>query len=93
MFALLGCYAAYAGSLPTFRTFLRLESVALVLYLSVYSYLCSSNYSLFSVVLVFPVGEVSFGLSVMVSIIRSHGNDYLPYHFEGSSRLLDLSDR
>jgi NADH-ubiquinone oxidoreductase chain 4L len=41
-------------------------------------YLCSFNYSLFFVVyfLVFSVCEGSLGLSILVSIIRSHGNDY-----------------
>jgi NADH-ubiquinone oxidoreductase chain 4L len=50
----------------------------LVLYFSIYFYLCSFNYSLFFVVyfLVFSVCEASLGLSILVSIIRSHGNDY-----------------
>jgi len=40
--------------------------------------LCSFNYSLFFVVyfLVFSVCEGSLGLTILVSIIRSHGNDY-----------------
>jgi hypothetical protein len=39
--------------------------------------LCRFNYSLFFVVyfLVFSVCEGSLGLSILVSIIRSHGND------------------
>jgi NADH-ubiquinone oxidoreductase chain 4L len=52
--------------------------VVLVLYFSIYFYLCSFNYSLFFFVyfLVFSVCEASLGLSILVSMIRSHGNDY-----------------
>nr|YP_009295398.1 NADH dehydrogenase subunit 4L [Reticulitermes flaviceps]YP_010352215.1 NADH dehydrogenase subunit 4L [Reticulitermes affinis]YP_010352267.1 NADH dehydrogenase subunit 4L [Reticulitermes parvus]AMX23102.1 NADH dehydrogenase subunit 4L [Reticulitermes sp. A TB-2016]QFP98689.1 NADH dehydrogenase subunit 4L [Reticulitermes periflaviceps]AOI20230.1 NADH dehydrogenase subunit 4L [Reticulitermes flaviceps]UOL50309.1 NADH dehydrogenase subunit 4L [Reticulitermes affinis]UOL50361.1 NADH dehydrogen len=59
-------------------TLLSLEFIVLVLYLSVYFYLCGLNYSLFFVVyfLVFSVCEGSLGLSILVSMIRSHGNDY-----------------
>ena len=57
---------------------LRLEFVVLGLYFSIYFYLCNFNYGLFFVVyfLVFSVREGSLGLSILVSIIRSHGNDY-----------------
>jgi len=59
-------------------TLLRVEFVVFVLYFSIYFYLCSFNYSLFFVVyfLVFSVCEGSLGLSVLVSMIHSHGNDY-----------------
>nr|AQP28075.1 NADH dehydrogenase subunit 4L [Macrotermes sp. B TB-2017] len=59
-------------------TLLSLEFVVLVLYFSVYYYLCSFNFSLFFVVyfLVFSVCEGSLGLSILVSMVRSHGNDY-----------------
>jgi len=59
-------------------TLLRLDFVGLVLYFSVYFYLCSFNYSLFFVVyfFVFSAFEGSLGLSILVSIIRGHGNDY-----------------
>jgi NADH-ubiquinone oxidoreductase chain 4L len=55
-------------------TLLSLEFIVLVLYLSVYYYLCGLNYSLFFVVyfLVFSVCEGSLGLSILVSMIRSH---------------------
>jgi NADH-ubiquinone oxidoreductase chain 4L len=61
---------------------LRLEFVVLVLYFSIYFYLCSFNYSLFVVVyfLVFYVSEGSLDLSILVSIIRSHENDYFQYY-------------
>nr|AIY62084.1 NADH dehydrogenase subunit 4L [Parrhinotermes browni] len=59
-------------------TLLSLEFIVLVLYMSLYYYFCSFNYNLFFVVyfLVFSVCEGSLGLSVLVSMIRSHGNDY-----------------
>ena len=49
-----------------------------VLYFPIYFYLCGFNYSLFFVVyfLVFSVREGSLGLSILVSMNRSHGNDY-----------------
>jgi NADH-ubiquinone oxidoreductase chain 4L len=58
-------------------TLLRLEFVVLVLYFYIYFYLCNFNYSLFFVVyfLVFSVCEGSLGLSILVSMIRSHGNE------------------
>ena len=60
-------------------TLLRLEVVVLVLCFPIYLYLCSFNYSLFFVVyslVFFSVCEGSLGLSILVSMIRSHGNDY-----------------
>nr|QAX91151.1 NADH dehydrogenase subunit 4L [Schedorhinotermes medioobscurus]QAX91164.1 NADH dehydrogenase subunit 4L [Schedorhinotermes longirostris]QAX91177.1 NADH dehydrogenase subunit 4L [Schedorhinotermes translucens]QAX91216.1 NADH dehydrogenase subunit 4L [Schedorhinotermes sp. 5 MW-2019]QAX91255.1 NADH dehydrogenase subunit 4L [Schedorhinotermes sp. 9 MW-2019] len=59
-------------------TLLSLEFIVLALYLALYYYFCSFNYSLFFVVyfLVFSVCESSLGLSILVSMIRSHGNDY-----------------
>nr|YP_009104743.1 NADH dehydrogenase subunit 4L [Macrotermes natalensis]AIT76167.1 NADH dehydrogenase subunit 4L [Macrotermes natalensis] len=59
-------------------TLLSLEFIVLVLYFSVYYYLCNFNFSLFFVVyfLVFSVCEGSLGLSILVSMVRSHGNDY-----------------
>ena len=59
-------------------TLLRLEFVVLILYFFIYFYLCGFNYNLFFVLyfLFFFVCEGSLGLSILVSIIRSHGNDY-----------------
>ena len=49
----------------------------LILYFSIYFYLCGFNYSLFfSCFLSFFVCEGSLGLSILISIIRSHDNDY-----------------
>nr|AIY61616.1 NADH dehydrogenase subunit 4L [Hodotermopsis sjostedti] len=59
-------------------TLLSLEFMVLVLFIVMYYYLCSFNYELYLVVifLVFSVCEGSLGLSVLVSMIRSYGNDY-----------------
>nr|AIY62032.1 NADH dehydrogenase subunit 4L [Glossotermes oculatus]URH16511.1 NADH dehydrogenase subunit 4L [Glossotermes oculatus] len=57
---------------------LSLEFLVLALYFSMYSYFCSLNCALFFAVyfLVFSVCEGALGLSILVSMIRSHGNDY-----------------
>nr|WMY24010.1 NADH dehydrogenase subunit 4L [Psammotermes sp.] len=73
-----GVWAFSSGRSHLLVTLLSLEFIVLVLYLSIYFYLCGFDYSLFFVVyfLVFSVCEGSLGLSVLVSMIRSHGNDY-----------------
>nr|ATL76475.1 NADH dehydrogenase subunit 4L [Stylotermes sp. CN13]ATL76488.1 NADH dehydrogenase subunit 4L [Stylotermes sp. CN14]ATL76514.1 NADH dehydrogenase subunit 4L [Stylotermes sp. Chi-156] len=73
-----GAWAFCSSSSHLLVTLLSLEFIVLVLYLSIYYYLCGFNYSLFFVVyfLVFSVCESSLGLSVLVSMVRSHGNDY-----------------
>nr|WHM51585.1 NADH dehydrogenase subunit 4L [Dolichorhinotermes tenebrosus] len=59
-------------------TLLSLEFIVLALYLVLYHYFCSFSFNLYFVVyfLVFSVCESSLGLSILVSMIRSHGNDY-----------------
>nr|YP_009250762.1 NADH dehydrogenase subunit 4L [Rhinotermes hispidus]AMX23115.1 NADH dehydrogenase subunit 4L [Rhinotermes hispidus]URH16771.1 NADH dehydrogenase subunit 4L [Rhinotermes hispidus] len=59
-------------------TLLSLEFIVLALYLFLYYYFCSFSFNLYFVVyfLVFSVCESSLGLSILVSMIRSHGNDY-----------------
>nr|WGO58181.1 NADH dehydrogenase subunit 4L [Centrocolumna ericea] len=59
-------------------TLLSLEFIVLILYLILYSYLNSFNYELFfsMVFLTFSVCEGALGLSILVSMIRSYGNDY-----------------
>nr|YP_010184516.1 NADH dehydrogenase subunit 4L [Thysanoteuthis rhombus]QVH33948.1 NADH dehydrogenase subunit 4L [Thysanoteuthis rhombus] len=39
--------------------------------------LFSNDYSLMMVIVVFGVCEASLGLSLLVSLIRAHGNDYV----------------
>nr|QXJ42370.1 NADH dehydrogenase subunit 4L [Euprymna scolopes] len=38
---------------------------------------CSSDFSLMMVIVVFGVCEASLGLSLLVSMVRCHGNDYV----------------
>nr|YP_010946631.1 NADH dehydrogenase subunit 4L [Margattea nimbata]WGO57349.1 NADH dehydrogenase subunit 4L [Margattea nimbata] len=59
-------------------TLLSLEYIVLILYLMIYLYLLEMDYELFfsMVFLTFSVCEGALGLSVLVSMIRSYGNDY-----------------
>nr|WGO57947.1 NADH dehydrogenase subunit 4L [Hemithyrsocera longiseta] len=59
-------------------TLLSLEFIVLVLYLMLYFYLNLFNYEYFfgMIFLSFSVCEGSLGLSILVSMIRSYGNDY-----------------
>lgn len=57
---------------------LSLEYIVLVLFLLLYIYLNILNYERFFriIFLTFRVCEGALGLSILVSIIRTHGNDY-----------------
>nr|YP_010620937.1 NADH dehydrogenase subunit 4L [Bundoksia longissima]WAX39268.1 NADH dehydrogenase subunit 4L [Bundoksia longissima] len=57
---------------------LSLEFIVLVLFLMLCIYLNSFNYELFfsMIFLTFSVCEGALGLSILVSMIRSYGNDY-----------------
>lgn len=57
---------------------LRLEYIVLVLFYLLFIYLNIINYEgFFSIIfLTFRVCEGALGLSILVSIIRTHGNDY-----------------
>nr|YP_010621028.1 NADH dehydrogenase subunit 4L [Hebardina formosana]WAX39411.1 NADH dehydrogenase subunit 4L [Hebardina formosana] len=59
-------------------TLLSLEFIVLLLFLMLYMYLNCFNYELFfsMVFLTFSVCEGALGLSILVSMIRSYGNDY-----------------
>nr|AVN67630.1 NADH dehydrogenase subunit 4L [Paratemnopteryx couloniana] len=59
-------------------TLLSLEFIVLILYIILYSYLNMYNYELFFSMgfLTFSVCEGALGLSILVSMIRSCGNDY-----------------
>nr|QAX91138.1 NADH dehydrogenase subunit 4L [Schedorhinotermes lamanianus] len=78
IFYVCGMWSFTSNRKHLLSTLLSLEFIVLVLYLSLYYYFCSFNYNLFFVVyfLVFSVCESSLGLSILVSMIRSHGNDY-----------------
>nr|YP_010016392.1 NADH dehydrogenase subunit 4L [Paraleuctra cercia]QOI73894.1 NADH dehydrogenase subunit 4L [Paraleuctra cercia] len=59
-------------------TLLSLEFIVLSLFLVLFIYLNKGNYELYfsMVFLTFTVCEGALGLSVLVSMIRTHGNDY-----------------
>jgi NADH-ubiquinone oxidoreductase chain 4L len=59
-------------------TLLSLEFIVLALFLGLFEVLNIINYeNFFSIIfLTFSVCEGALGLSVLVSIIRTHGNDY-----------------
>nr|YP_063382.1 NADH dehydrogenase subunit 4L [Pteronarcys princeps]AAT76657.1 NADH dehydrogenase subunit 4L [Pteronarcys princeps] len=59
-------------------TLLSLEFIVLSLFLILFIYLNLLNYELFfsMVFLTFSVCEGALGLSILVSMIRTHGNDY-----------------
>nr|ASL24545.1 NADH dehydrogenase subunit 4L [Semanotus bifasciatus] len=58
---------------------LSLEFVVLSLYLNLFFYLCFLNYSVFfsMIFLTMSVCEGALGLSILVSMIRACGNDYV----------------
>lgn len=59
-------------------TLLSLEYLILRLFLFLYLYLIKNNLEIYFIILflVFSVCEGALGLSVLVSIIRTHGNNY-----------------
>nr|YP_010596105.1 NADH dehydrogenase subunit 4L [Ectomocoris horridus]WAJ48437.1 NADH dehydrogenase subunit 4L [Ectomocoris horridus] len=60
-------------------TLLSLEFLSMCLYIVLFSFLffCSSSYYFLLVYLVFIVCEGALGLGILVSMIRSHGNDHI----------------
>nr|YP_010946904.1 NADH dehydrogenase subunit 4L [Salganea incerta]WGO57661.1 NADH dehydrogenase subunit 4L [Salganea incerta] len=59
-------------------TLLSLEFIVLILYMIMCNYLNEFNYEFFFVMilLTFSVCEGALGLSILVSMIRSYGNDF-----------------
>nr|YP_010852739.1 NADH dehydrogenase subunit 4L [Philagra albinotata]WGL39479.1 NADH dehydrogenase subunit 4L [Philagra albinotata] len=62
-----------------FLCLVSLEFIILSLFLMIMMYLLNFNYELYfsMIFLTFMVCEGAMGLSVLVYLIRSHGNDYL----------------
>nr|QIV24740.1 NADH dehydrogenase subunit 4L [Eurynassa australis] len=58
---------------------LSLEFVVLSLYLNMFTYLsgCSYEYFFSMIYITVSVCEGSLGLAILVSMIRTHGNDYI----------------
>nr|ALF04110.1 NADH dehydrogenase subunit 4L [Styloperla sp. YZD-2015] len=59
-------------------TLLSLEFLVLSLFLLLFMFLNNFNYELFfsMIFLTFSVCEGALGLSILVSMVRTHGNDY-----------------
>lgn len=57
---------------------LRLEFIILSLFMLIFIYLVSYNIEIYVLIifLIFIVCEGALGLSILVSIIRTHGNNY-----------------
>nr|YP_010501928.1 NADH dehydrogenase subunit 4L [Ptomascopus plagiatus]UXC94694.1 NADH dehydrogenase subunit 4L [Ptomascopus plagiatus] len=57
---------------------MSLEFIVLSLYFSIFLYLSNYSYEFYfsMIFLIMSVCEGALGLSVLVSLIRSHGNDY-----------------
>lgn len=60
------------------RILLRLEFIILSLFILIFIYLVSYNIEIYVLIifLIFIVCEGALGLSILVSIIRTHGNNY-----------------
>nr|UPL65672.1 NADH dehydrogenase subunit 4L [Helcomeria spinosa] len=60
-------------------TLFSLEYLVLIVFLTMYFFMLSLNYEMYfmMIFLVFTVCEGALGLSVLVNMIRSHGNDLL----------------
>nr|AVN67211.1 NADH dehydrogenase subunit 4L [Allacta australiensis] len=74
-----GCLVFCSNRSHLLITLLSLEFIVLINYLMLYYYFCFFDYELFfsMVFLTFSVCEGVLGLSILVSMIRSCGNDYL----------------
>nr|YP_009943620.1 NADH dehydrogenase subunit 4L [Hemerobius spodipennis]QOD41874.1 NADH dehydrogenase subunit 4l [Hemerobius spodipennis] len=59
-------------------TLLSLEFIVLSLFYLIFNYLLNYEYEMFfmMIFLVFSVCEGVLGLSILVSMVRTHGNDY-----------------
>nr|YP_009918063.1 NADH dehydrogenase subunit 4L [Ephemerella sp. Yunnan-2018]QLP88965.1 NADH dehydrogenase subunit 4L [Ephemerella sp. Yunnan-2018] len=75
---LVGMYVFSSRRKHLLMTLLSLEFIALSLYMLMYLFLVTKGSELYftMVFLTFIVCEGALGLSILVSIIRTHGNDY-----------------
>lgn len=74
----IGSFAFISNRKHLLSTLLRLEFIVLVLFIFLFFILDVINFELyFSILfLTFSVCEGALGISILVSIIRTHGNDY-----------------
>lgn len=75
---ILGLFCFVSNRKHLLSILLSLEYIVLILFFILFIYLNILNYeSYFSIIfLTFRVCEGALGLSILVSIIRTHGNDY-----------------
>nr|QNE85760.1 NADH dehydrogenase subunit 4L [Helina impuncta] len=75
---IMGLYTFVSNRKHLLSMLLSLEYIVLSLFLLLFIYLSMFNYELFFLLmfLTFSVCEGSLGLSILVSMIRTHGNDY-----------------
>nr|QNE85436.1 NADH dehydrogenase subunit 4L [Helina latitarsis] len=75
---LMGSYTFVSNRKHLLSMLLSLEYIVLSLFFLLFIYLNSLNYEFFFslMFLTFSVCEGSLGLSILVSMIRTHGNDY-----------------
>nr|AVN68031.1 NADH dehydrogenase subunit 4L [Balta sp. Cairns, Australia] len=73
-----GCWVYCSNRKHLLIVLLSLEFIVLIIYIIIYYYLCFFIFELFFIVifLTFSVCEGALGLSILVSMIRSFGNDY-----------------
>lgn len=73
-----GCLVFSSNRKHLLITLLSLEFIVLSLFLFIFIYLNNNNIEIYFLIifLVFSVCEGALGLSILVSIIRTHGNNY-----------------
>lgn len=75
---IIGCFIFISNRKHLLSILLCLEYIVLSLFIILFIYLIIYNYEYYILLifLVFSVCEGALGLSILVSIIRTHGNDY-----------------
>nr|YP_448916.1 NADH dehydrogenase subunit 4L [Sclerophasma paresisense]ABB81900.1 NADH dehydrogenase subunit 4L [Sclerophasma paresisense] len=78
MFFIIGLFVFSSNRKHLLTTLLSLEYIVLSLFMCMYLYLSVFNYEIYFMMMfiVFSVCEGALGLSILVSMIRTHGNDY-----------------
>ncbi|KAH8415456.1 hypothetical protein KR009_010757, partial [Drosophila setifemur] len=75
---ILGVFCFVSNRKHLLSILLSLEFIVLILFFILFIYLNILNYEIYFriIFLTFSVCEGALGLSILVSIIRTHGNDY-----------------
>lgn len=75
---IIGCFIFISNRKHLLSILLCLEYIVLSLFIILFIFLIKFNYEYYILLifLVFSVCEGALGLSILVSIIRTHGNDY-----------------